>query len=203
MNLFNSLNSTDYMRIRFPLSWTLYNNECKLLTGFLMGYNQSLQCFNYTDGTYMYLNVTNFLAAPKALQQVISINLTTPATVLPAPGYPIEITTCNYKGLMDQSLSYVQLNSTIGFIDMLSMNAIQAGVKVPAGGTGPLEMTFFLNYNMNQTNVLTNGTLTCSIFPQIPAPPVVPNGIVKCFFFGTVQASRCIYDTSLPDRTVI
>lgn len=74
---------------------------------------------------------------------------------------------------------------------------------MPAGGTGPLELTFFLNYNLYQTNVLTNGTLTCSIFPQIPTPPVNVNGIVKCFFFGTVQASSCIYDTSMPDRTVI
>jgi hypothetical protein len=104
---------------------------------------------------------------------------------------------------MDRSVSYIQLNSTIGSIDMLSINAIQAGVKVPAGGTGPLEMTFFLNYNLYQTNVLTNGTITCSIFPQIPLPPVNINGIVKCFFFGTVQASRCIYDVSQPDRTVI
>lgn len=104
---------------------------------------------------------------------------------------------------MDRSTNYVLLNSTIGTIDMLSINAIEAGVKVPAGGTGPLEMTFFLNYNLYQTNVLTNGTLTCSIFPQIPTPPVNVNGIVKCFFFGTVQASRCIYDTSQPDRTTI
>jgi hypothetical protein len=89
MNLFNSLNQTDYIRIRFPLSWSLYENSCKLITGFVMNYNQTLQCDNYTDGTYRYLNVTNFIEAPRARQQVMAINLTTPAAVPAAPGYEI------------------------------------------------------------------------------------------------------------------
>lgn len=61
MNLFNSLNETDYVRIKFPLSWSLYENSCKLITGFVMAYNQTLQCANYTDGSFMYLNLTNFM----------------------------------------------------------------------------------------------------------------------------------------------
>lgn len=191
------------MRIRFPLSWTLFNDSCKVLAGWVLGVGSILSCYNYTDQAYMYLNVTNFLEAPRSLQQSISVNLTTPLAVPAAPGYEIEVTTWNYKGMMDRSVSNVLLNSTIGTINMLSIDAVEAGIKVPAGGTGPLEMTFFLNYNLYQTNVLTSGKVICSIFPQIPLPNVTSNGIVKCFFFGTVQASSCIYDTSLSDRTTI
>lgn len=157
INLFNSLNSTDYMRIRFPMTWTLFEDSCKVLAGWQLAAGQNLSCHNYTDQSYKYLNVTNFLAAPRSLQQSMSINLTTPMNVPTAPGYEIEITTWNYKGLMDRSLNYVQLNSTIGTINMLSIDAVEAGIKVPAGGTGPLELTFFLNYNLYQTNVLTSG----------------------------------------------
>jgi hypothetical protein len=124
INLLQSLNASEYIRIRFPLSWTLYNNSCLMLTGFILATQQSIFCENYTDGTYNYLNLTNFIAAPSSLQQSIIINLTTPATVLTAPGYAIEITTWNFIGLMDQSVSYVQLNSTFGTINMLSIDAV-------------------------------------------------------------------------------
>ena len=42
-------------------------------------------------------------------------------------------------------------------MDMLSINAITANSKVPVAATGPLELTFFLNYELPQTNVLTDG----------------------------------------------
>lgn len=42
--------------------------------------------------------------------------------------------------------SMIMLNSTYGTMDMLSINAITANTKVAVGKTGPLELTFFLNY---------------------------------------------------------
>ncbi len=65
-------------------------------------------------------------------------------------------------------------------------------------------MTFFLNYNLYQSNVLTNGTLVINIIPKILAPPVNTNGIIKCFFFSTYQASKCNYDDyTYSNKTVI
>lgn len=43
-------------------------------------------------------------------------------------------------------LTTVVLNSTYGDYDMLSINAIVAQTDVAVSGTGPLELTFFLNY---------------------------------------------------------
>jgi hypothetical protein len=65
-------------------------------------------------------------------------------------------------------------------------------------------MTFFLNYDLFQSNVLTNGTLVINIIPKIPKPLESLNGIIKCFFFMTYQASKCDYDDqTYPDKTVI
>lgn len=40
----------------------------------------------------------------------------------------------------------VSLNSTYGDYSMLSIDAIVAQSNVAVSGTGPLELTFFLNY---------------------------------------------------------
>lgn len=57
-------------------------------------------------------------------------------------------------------------------------------------------MTFFLNYKLPQTNVLTHATLYVKIYPQIPTPPIGTNGVVKCYFFNTVPATTCTWDVS-------
>lgn len=192
INLLNSLNSTNYIRLRFPNSWTLYNNNCTAVTGFVLG-TAPLQCTASTDATYSSLKVWSFLSASSTTQILLQVKVTTPVT---PTSYGIDISTFNSMGIMDSASLSITLNNTYGTINMLSVNAITAGVKVPAGQTGPLEMTFFLNYQLPQTNVLTSGSFYVKIYPQIPLPPVNTNGVVKCYFFNTVPASTCIWDVS-------
>lgn len=62
------------------------------------------------------------------------------------------------------------LNETIGTFNLLSVSAVQAATKLPVDSTGPLEMTFFLNYELPPSDDVPNGTLEITIFPQIPEP---------------------------------
>jgi hypothetical protein len=106
-------------------------------------------------------------------------------------------------GIMDSGSVNITLNNTYGIISMLSVNAITANIKVPAGKTGPLEMTFFLNYQLPQTNVLTSGSIYVKIYPQIPTPLVNTNGVIKCYFYNTIPASTCTWDNSNTDYTYL
>ena len=81
-------------------------------------------------------------------------------------------------------------------------------IKLPAGQSGPLEIIFFLNYELPPTNGVTEGKFIIDIYPQIPLPTEVLYGKVKCFFFYTVISGNdgCTtsYDvTSDPTRTRI
>jgi hypothetical protein len=115
--------------------------------------NNSLSCVNSTDATYTYLNVSNFLSGSVSNQIVLSIYVGSPLD--DSIEYTVQTITGNSIGVMDRMTSRVTLNSTYGALDMLSINAITANAKVAVGATGPLEMTFFLNYPLPQTNVLT------------------------------------------------
>jgi hypothetical protein len=65
-------------------------------------------------------------------------------------------------------------------------------------------MTFFLNYPLPQTNVLTYGKLILYIYPQIPLPPPLINGVLKCYFFNNIPAKTCLWDTSTnPSYTLV
>ena len=60
--------------------------------------------------------------------------------------YDVGIQTSNTNGILDSMLTTVVLNSTYGDYNMLSINAIVAQTDIEVSGTGPLELTFFLNY---------------------------------------------------------
>ena len=64
-------------------------------------------------------------------------------------------------------------------------------------------MNFFLNYELSPTDDITNSSLEISIYPQIPEPDPEINGVVKCYWKGTMQAADCTYDNSEPNRTVV
>ena len=83
------------------------------------------------------------------------------------------------------------------------MNAITANSKVPVSGTGPLELTLFLNKDLPQTNVLTEGRFVLRIYPQIPLPPSGVNGVLKCYFFNDIPADTCTWDTSDSSFTLV
>ena len=152
-----------------------------------------LACRNYTSGGFNFLNISNFLSASVSNQLIFSILVKSPAT----PGvYDVGIQTSNSNGILDSMSTTVVLNSTVGDYDMLSINAIVAQSDVPVSGTGPLELTFFLNYELPQTNVLTFGKFVVKIYPQIPLPPPSVNGVLKCYFYNTFPAQTCTWDTT-------
>ena len=42
------------------------------------------------------------------------------------------------------------------------------------------------------------------IFPQIPLPDQSINGVLKCYFFNTIPATTCLWDTSTdPGYTLV
>ena len=154
LNLLNSLTSSNFIQIRFDNTWLLYENMCTAISGITVAPSTTLLCNNYTSGSYVFLNVSNFLSASVSNQLVFKIKVRSPSTL---GTYNVAIQTANSNGILDAMTTTVSLNSTEGDYDMLSINAIVAQSNVPVSGTGPLEMTFFLNYDLPQTNVLTSG----------------------------------------------
>jgi hypothetical protein len=158
-----------------------------------MSPSSKLSCINSTAPNSTILNVTSFLSASVSNQLVFSITVRSPAT----PGtYTVGIKTANINGTVDSMSTTVYLNNTYGDYSMLSIDAIVAQSNVPVSGTGPLELTFFLNYQLPQTNVLTYGKFVIKIYPQIPLPPPLVNGVLKCYFFNTIPAQTCVWDTT-------
>lgn len=60
--------------------------------------------------------------------------------------FPVQINTLLFDKVLGQFNGNVYLNETIGTINLLSVSAVQKAIKLPVGKTGPLELTFFLNY---------------------------------------------------------
>lgn len=70
--------------------------------------------------------------------------------------------------------------------------------------TGPLEILLFNRYLMSETAGTTYGRIVIEIYPLIPKPVFATHGEVKCFFFGNVDASSCVYDDfTYREKTVI
>ena len=191
-NLQNSISSDNFIQIKFDKTWLMYESECQVISGIQMASGATLSCTNSTDSTHVTLNVSGFLSASVSNQLVFSTMLRSPGT---ANTYSVAITTNNINGTVDSMTSTVVLNATYGDYDMLSIGAVVASSDVPVSGTGPLELTFFLNYELPQTNVLTEGKFVLKIFPQIPLPDQAINGVLKCFFFNTIPATSCLWDT--------
>ena len=47
---------------------------------------------------------------------------------------------------------------------------------------------------MSETAGTTYGRIIIDIYPKIWKPVFAAHGEVKCFFFGNVDASSCVYD---------
>ena len=200
LNLQNALSSTEHIQIKMDNSWTFYENECSVVSGIQMADLTSLSCLNDTDGTYSYLKINNFVSASVTNQLVFNLYVGTPEAI---GTYNVDITTQNLEGIMDHVVLTVTLNETYGTMDMLSINAITANSKVAVDKTGPLELTFFLNYELPQTNVLTDGIFYLKIYPQIPKPPELINGVLKCFFYNDIPAKTCTWDNTVSSYTKV
>lgn len=146
------------------------------------------------------MKINNFVSASTTNQLVFNVYVGTPLTI---GNYDVFVTTYNPNGVLDTATLSVSLNETYGSLDMLSINAITSNAKVAVGHTGPLELTFFLNYELPQTNVLTTGLMYLKIYPQIPTPPPLINGVLKCYFFNTIPATTCTWDVSNPLYTLV
>ena len=109
-----------------------------------MADSTTLTCANYTQGSYVYLNVSNFVSASVSNQLVFSTLVRSPS--ITTNPYAVQIETANSDGIVDTMSKNVTLNDTYGDYEMLSINAIVSQSDVPVSGTGPLELTFFLNY---------------------------------------------------------
>lgn len=193
LNLLNSLSANNFILISFSNSWILYSNKCSVISGISLNPTGQLNCTNSTTNTNTILNVSNFLSASVSNQLVFSITVRSPGT----PGTStVNIRTANTNGTVDSMATTVFLNATYGDYSMLSINAFVAPSNVAVSGTGPLELTFFLNYELPQTNVLTYGKFVIYIYPQIPLPPPLVNGVLKCYFFNVIPAQTCVWDTT-------
>lgn len=144
LNLLNSLTSSNFILITFDNTWVLYNGQCSVISGITLSPGAKLNCTNSTTAdNKTVLNVSNFQSASVSNQLVFSITVRSPAT----PGtYTVGIRTANINGTVDSMSTTVNLNGTYGDYSMLSINAIVAQSNVGVSETGPLELTFFLNY---------------------------------------------------------
>lgn len=83
-------------------------------------------------------------------------------------------------------------------------HAITREEKLKHGATGPLELLYFLRHELSETAGTTYGRFVIEIYPKIAKPDIAINGEVKCFFFGNIDASSCVWDsTTYLEKTVI
>ena len=70
--------------------------------------------------------------------------------------------------------------------------------------TGPLEILYFLRYELPETAGTTYGRMIIDIYPKIWKPNFATHGEVKCFFYGNVDASSVVFDDyTYTEKTVI
>ena len=83
------------------------------------------------------------------------------------------------------------------------MHPVHQAIKLPVGKTGPLEIVLGLRNNLPKTNVLSWGKIEIKITPNLPSPPA-NNGVPVCYFYGDIPSNtRCTYDASHADYTMI
>ena len=82
---------------------------CSAISGITMAASSSLVCKNYTSGSYVYLNVSNFVSATVSNQLVFRIKVRSPST---QGTYTVGISTANSDGTLDSMTTTVSLNTT-------------------------------------------------------------------------------------------
>ncbi len=131
---------------------------------------------------------------------MLCLNLTSPDYV---GNQTVQIITKIGENIIGKWNGFVHLNETYGSLSLLSFSAVRKQVKLPVDSTGPLELTFFLNYELPESGSLQNGTVSVIISPQIVQPDPDINGVLKCYFKGSYQAANCTFDNSNPLKTTI
>ena len=91
------------------------------------------------------ISVSNYGEASNEEQQIVGINLTSYHL---SGYYDVSIQTKIEEALIGEWDGQMFLNETSGALNLLSVSSVQKEVKLPVDSTGPLEMRFFLNYEL-------------------------------------------------------
>lgn len=192
------------MVFKFTGVWNLFTNTTKVISAVTADASHSPKwtALVNTSTSTTTLTLTNFSSIPKTTQFTFFQPLITP--ILPNT-YTVTISSYRFNGGLAQTYSQnILINQTTGYIREMKLHPMQRAIKLPVGMTGPLEIVLFLRNNLPQTNVLTYGKIVIQITPKIPAPIVSINGVPKCYFYGTIPAVNCTFDsTSSPKMTLI
>lgn len=77
LNLQNAITSSNYIQMKFPTNWVLYDGQCSIISGLNIG-NRTLMCKNSTILGSTIMNVSNFESASVSNQIVMSLLVGTP-----------------------------------------------------------------------------------------------------------------------------
>ena len=101
----------------------------------------------------------NFAQLSGAQQVVLSLLIRTPVV---KGNYSVQVYTWNtvYGAQIDTGSVVVAINDTFGVSKLFVVHPLRSTAKVLAGDSGPLELTFFLNYVLPRTNATTSGKIT-------------------------------------------
>ena len=143
------LGNDSSISFEFPSSgWTIYS--AFPVIGFT-----SPETFHFEIDNNLII-VSNYGEASNEDQQIVGINLTSYHL---SGFYYVSIQTKIEEALIGEWNGQIFLNETFETLNVLSVNAIQKEVKLPLDSTGPLEMRFFLNYELPPSEDIYNGTL--------------------------------------------
>lgn len=199
-----NLQAGDYMVFTFTGLWTLFTNATNIVSGVTGSASRSPKwtALVNTSTSTTTLTLSNFSSISKTTQFTFFQPLVTP--ILPNT-YSLTINSYRFNGGLAQTYSQnILINQTTGYIREMKLHPMQRAIKLPVGMTGPLEIVLFLQNNLPQTNVLTYGKIVIQITPNIPAPIVSLNGVPKCYFYGTIPAVNCTFDSaSDPTMTLV
>ncbi|KAL4456526.1 hypothetical protein ABPG74_000633 [Tetrahymena malaccensis] len=204
INLVNPVDSSGKLYINFTKDWYLFSPNCTVISGFKLktiftSPDPQIRCMLLPQqNSYL---IENFQSIDSSSRLVVTIFLQSPPL---QNQYPVTIGTYNTvkNAFIDLGIVNININATYGSTRVFAAHPMQIPIRLSACQSGPLEITLFLKNPLPQTNVGTVGKIIIEIFPQLPSPPV-QNGIFTCYFFATIPSSKCTYDTSKTDRTII
>lgn len=192
----------DYMVFTFTGLWKILTNLTTIISGVTSSQkNTPVWKAAVTSTPTTTLTLTNFSSILKTTQFTFYQPIVTP--IAPAT-YSLTINSYRFNGGLAQTYTQsIDINQTTGYIREMKLHPMQTVIKLPVGQTGPLEIVLFLQNNLPQTNVLTWAKIVIQITPNIPAPILAVNGVPKCYFYATVPAVNCTFDSSNPSMTIV
>ncbi|KRW99610.1 hypothetical protein PPERSA_03411 [Pseudocohnilembus persalinus] len=198
INLVNQVDENGKLYLKFTTGtdqWGLWSKNCTIISGINELEDSSPTCSLNDDGVSY--KIENFKSLGPEERIVVQIDLESPHLM---GDYDVEVSTYNSleNAYIDQNTISVSVNDTYGINERWIVHPIQAPIKLQAGQTGALEMTFFLKNELPQTNVGTTGRFRVEVFPplQKPPDPTLETGTLNCDFYAEIDAESCIFITN-------